>query len=118
MAQQAGVALGDQNDNGRVDPGKGLASAFLVAADQPVPGRLQAVGTAANPAKRMPVLPVMQRLGIGKHAGMLGIHIHGRTAQVEKLCFRMMVQHHFTLIVVNGNLKKTILNISTNLTHK
>ena len=59
----------------------------------------------------MYVLPVMQCLCVGQHAGMLGVHVHGCTAQINEVRFGMQGQDFLALIVVDGNRKEISLAV-------
>jgi len=80
--QQTGVLVCDQYDDGRIDTREGLTFAFLVTAYHSMAGRTQHVRITADATKCMAVLPVMQGLGIGQDAGMLGSHVDRGASQI------------------------------------
>jgi len=53
----------------------------------------------------------VQRLGVGQYAGVLGIHVHRRPAQVNKTRFRVAGQYIRLLAVIDGDGKKIALAI-------
>ena len=91
MTQQAGILVGNQNDNSGIDTREGLPAAFIITTGHPVACRAQSVWISTYAAKCVAVLPVVQRLGIGQNTSVLGGHMDGSPAQVCETCIRIAV---------------------------